>query len=131
MSICRFNIDNFSYNIESNLEAMGLPLPETVFGTVATMSGSIAAIESALASKASDMPLKAIAKSGHHMKQLAGISAAFYAGAIIGSAQMASKRATRCDFSELKESFKSLGLPSWAADDAIKAPNGDKLLRAN
>jgi len=25
MAICRFDIDTFTYNVESNLEAMGLP----------------------------------------------------------------------------------------------------------
>ncbi len=31
MAICKFNVDNFAYNIESNLDAMGLPLPKTIW----------------------------------------------------------------------------------------------------
>ncbi|MGF1803691.1 hypothetical protein L4C31_00335 [Aliivibrio sifiae] len=131
MSICRFNVDNFAYNIESNLEAMGLPLPQTIFGSIATISGSLGAIESALSTKAADVPLSAISKAGIKSKQVAGISAAFYAGAVIGSAVMASKRATSCSRAELIKAFNDLGLPSWAADDAFKHPQSEKLLRAN
>ena len=38
MAICKFNVDNFTYNIESNLEAMGLPVPKTIFGSVTPLS---------------------------------------------------------------------------------------------
>ncbi|MBY8258629.1 hypothetical protein KW530_18025 [Vibrio fluvialis] len=131
MSICRFDIDNFTYNVESNLEAMGLPVPDTIFGSIATVSGSIASIEGALASKASDVPLSAISKAGSKSKQLAAITASFYAGAIIGSALMASKRATSCSSSELREAFRSVGLPVWIADSALKHPDSNKLLRKN
>ncbi|AYO17109.1 hypothetical protein D0812_22225 [Vibrio owensii] len=129
MSICKFDVDNFTYNIESNLLAMGLPVPQTVFGSMATVTGGIGAIESALSSKASDVPLSAISRAGQASKQIAGITAAFYAGAIIGSAFMASKRATSCSRSELRDAFRSFGLPTWAADDALKHPQGEKLLR--
>ncbi|MCC2524992.1 hypothetical protein [Vibrio coralliilyticus] len=131
MSICKFDIDNFTYNIESNLEAMGLPVPDSIFGSMVTASGGIGAIESALATKASDVPLSAISKAGRFSKQVVGITAAFYAGAIIGSALMASKRATSCSSSELREAFRSVGLPVWAADDALKHPQSSKLLRKN
>lgn len=60
MSICKFNVDNFTYNIESNLEAMGLPVPRTIFGSVTTMSGALASIDAALMTKAHDVPLSAI-----------------------------------------------------------------------
>lgn len=129
--ICRFDIDNFTYNVESNVEAMGLPVPDTIFGSIATVSGSIASIEGALANKASDVPLSAISKAGGRSKQLASITASFYAGAIIGSALMASKRATSCSSYELREAFKSMGLPVWAADEALKHPDSNKLLRKN
>ncbi len=130
MAICEFNVDNFEYNIESNLAAMGLPLPKTLFGSVTSVSGALGAIETALTSKASDVPL-AIVSVGQTTKQLAGIGAAYWAGAVIGSALMASNRATTCSRDELKEAFKSLGFPSWAADDALRSPNGHKLLRKN
>ncbi len=130
MAICEFNVDNFEYNIESNLAAMGLPLPKTLFGSVTSVSGALGAIETALTSKASDVPLS-IVSVGKTTKQLAGIGAAYWAGAVIGSAFMASHRATTCSRDELKEAFKSLGFPSWAADDALRSPNGHKLLRKN
>lgn len=130
MAICEFNVDNFEYNIESNLAAMGLPLPKTLFGSVTSVSGALGAIETALTSKASDVPL-AIVSVGKTTKQLAGIGAAYWAGAVIGSALMASNRATTCSRDELKEAFKSLGFPSWAADDALRSPNGHNLLRKN
>ncbi|SHO59147.1 hypothetical protein [Vibrio quintilis] len=127
MSICRFDLDNFNYNIESNLEAMGLPTPKSIFGSVATMTGTIVSIESALTAKASDISLVAIAGSAYRARQIAGLGAAFYVGAIIGSALMASKRATSCSASELKQAFRDLGLPVWAADDAVR--HSDKILR--
>ncbi len=130
MGICKFDVDNFEYNIESNLTALGLPLPKTLFGSVTTVSGALGAIETALSAKASDVPLS-IVSVGTKSKQLAGIGAAYWAGAVIGSALMASNRATSCSRDELKEAFKSLGLPSWATDDALNAPNGHKLLRKN
>lgn len=55
MTICRFNVDKFTHNIESNLELMGLPVPQTVFGSMATMSGALASIEAALMTKATDV----------------------------------------------------------------------------
>ncbi len=131
MAICKFDVDNFTYNIESNLEAMGLPVPQTIWGSVTTMSGALAAIETALSSKASDVPLSAISQSAMRSKQLLGIGASYYAGAIIGSALMASKRATSCSSTELKQAFKDLGLPSWVADDAISAQKVSELLRKN
>ncbi|HFU0228936.1 TPA: hypothetical protein ACGTRQ_003534 [Vibrio parahaemolyticus] len=131
MAICKFNVDNFTYNIESNLEAMGLPVPKTIWGSVTTMSGALAAIDSALTNKASDVPLSAISQSTMRSKQLLGIGASYYAGAIIGSALMASKRATSCSSAELKQAFKDLGLPSWVADDAVSAQKASELLRKN
>ncbi|MEZ9752037.1 hypothetical protein AB4425_17260 [Vibrio sp. 10N.261.51.A1] len=130
MAICKFNVDNFEYNIDSNMEALGLPLPKTVFGSVTTVSGALGMIETALSTKAVDVPLSVVSV-GRTSKQLAGIGAAFWAGAVIGSALMASSRATSCSSSELKEAFKALGLPSWAADDALRSPEGHKLLRKN
>lgn len=131
MAICRFDIDNFEYNIESNLEAMGLPLPKTLFGSATTVSAAIASIETALATKAADIPLSAITSAAIKSKKATGLFAAYWAGAVIGSALMASNRATRCSYSEFKDAFKSLGFPSWAADEALKGPNGDKLLQKN
>ena len=130
MAICKFNLDNFEYNIESNMAAMGLPLPTTVFGSITTVSGALAAIETALSAKASDVPLSVVSV-GRASKQLAGIGAAFWAGAVIGSALMASKRATSCSRSEFKKAFQSLGFPSWAAEDALSSHDGHKLLRKN
>ncbi|MBF4249399.1 hypothetical protein EA004_31235 [Vibrio anguillarum] len=78
--------------------------------------------------KASDMPITAVASRAAGTT-IAGITAAGYAGAIIGSALMASNRATSCSKDEFRKAFQSLGLPSWAADDALNQPNGHKLLR--
>ncbi|WP_335928825.1 hypothetical protein [Vibrio parahaemolyticus] len=131
MAICKFNVDNFAYNIESNLDAMGLPLPKTIWGSVTTISGALTAIDTALTSKASDVPLSAISKSALRSKQLMGIGSAYYAGAIIGSALMAANRASSCSTDELKQAFKDLGLPSWAADEAVSAQKSSELLRKN
>lgn len=131
MGICRFDVDTFTYNVESNLKALGLPMPTTVAGSAATVAGAISTIESALTRKAADMSLAAIAQVGLRANQAGGVSAAFWVGAVIGSAMMASTRATSCSRSELIEAFKSMGLSSWMADAALNSPNGDKLLRLN
>ncbi len=98
---------------------------------MATVTGTLAAIEGALQSKASDVPLSALSKAGHVSKQIAGVSAAYYTGAVIGSALMASNRATRCSSSELIQAFKDLGFPSWVAGDALRHPKSEELLRRN
>lgn len=107
---------------------MGLPVPKTIFGSVTTMSGALASIEAALITKAADMPITAV------VGRAAGttitiLTAAGYAGAIIGSALIASKRATSCSKEEFKKAFQDLGLPSWAADDALNGPQAQNMLR--
>ncbi len=128
MAICRFNMDKFTHNIESNLELMGLPVPKTVFGSMATMSGALASIEAALMTKAADVSISVVASRAAGTT-VAGVTASFYAGAIIGSALRASTSATSCSGEELKKAFQELGLPSWAADDALRQPNSHNLLR--
>jgi len=120
MAICSFDLDHFNYSIESNLDAMGLPSPQTLFGSVTTVSGAMVAISNALNAAGSDIPLSAIARSGVLAKYAAGITASYYTGAVIGSALMATGRSTTCSMSELKKAFRDLGIPSWAADNAIK-----------
>ncbi len=127
--LCNFDLDNFNYNMESNLIAMGLPVPSTLWGSAATVSATLAAVETALTSKASDVPLGAISKAGHRSKQLMGIGAAYYAGAVIGSALMSTKRATSCSSDELIKAFQDLGFPRWVADDALRHPQSEELLR--
>ncbi|CAM2885262.1 hypothetical protein [Vibrio neptunius] len=51
MAICKSNLDNLEYNIESNMAAMSLPLPKTVFGSITTVSAALAAIKTALSVK--------------------------------------------------------------------------------
>lgn len=131
MGFCRFDVDTFTYNVESNLAAMGLPMPDTVAGSMTTVSGALGAVTSALTSKASDVPLSAIAKSERGLSKVVGIGAAFWVGAVIGSAMMASKRATSCSRSEFVEAFRAMGIPVWIADDALRSPNSDRLLKRN
>lgn len=128
MAICEFDFYTFEYNVDSNLEAMGLPLPKTIIGSLGSVTGALAAIETALSTKAADVPLSVVS-AGRTSKQLAGLGAAFWAGAVLGSVLMASKRATSCSRDELKAAFRSMGFPSWAADDALSHPRGDELLR--
>ncbi len=76
MAICRFNVDKFTHNIESNLELMGLPVPKTVFGSMATMSGALASIEAALMTKAADVSISVIASRAAGTT-VAGVTASF------------------------------------------------------
>ncbi|WP_139281719.1 hypothetical protein [Vibrio aerogenes] len=82
------------------MDSMGVPTPKTVFGSVTTMSGALASIETSLMTKAADMPIATIAGRAAGTT-VAGITAAGYAGVIIGSALMATTRATSCSRAEL------------------------------
>ncbi len=119
MAICKFNIDNFEYNIESNLEAIFLTVPKTVFQASVSVLGGLSAIDTALSAKGADVSLGVLSSAGKTSKQILGISAAFYAGAVIGSGLMAANRATRCSAAELKEAVRSMGFSTWWVDDAI------------
>ena len=118
MSICKFNIDNFEYNIESNLAAMGLPLPKTIFGAGTGIAAGLASIDGAL-NAGGHVNLSAISKAGKASKQVAAISSAWYAGAVIGSYIMAANRATRCSIPELQKAANELGLSDWWVSDAV------------
>ncbi|SHO54433.1 hypothetical protein [Vibrio quintilis] len=129
MAICEFDIQNFEYNIESNLRAMYLPVPNDVFNAAAGIATGLKAIDSALAFKASDVPLSAIAKGGRLATTYGGVYASWWAGAVIGSALMASKRATRCSVSELKKAVAAFGMSTWWVDDAVR--DHPEILRVN
>lgn len=118
MAICKFNIDNFEYNIESNLAAMGLPLPKTIFGASSSIAAGLTSIDSALSNNGK-AKLSAISKGGAMANKFVAISASYYAGAIIGSALMASNRATRCSLSELQKTISDMGLNNWWVSDVV------------
>ena len=126
MTFCKFDIDNFEYNIESNLAAMGLPLPKTIFGAGTSIATGLASIDSALAG-GPKARLASVSKAGTASKQVLALGAAGYAGAVIGSYIMAANRATRCNREELKKAASDLGLSNWWVDDAVN--ENDEILR--
>lgn len=107
MGICRFNFNNFAYNIDSNLEAMGLPVMDNVFGAASSSVAAYAALDHVL-----HFGGRAPAKIG------VGLSV-FYAGAVLGSAVMAANRATRCDRNQLKQAAKDIGIYGSWIDKAV------------
>ncbi|MUK51229.1 hypothetical protein [Aliivibrio fischeri] len=118
MTICKFDIDNFEYNIESNLAAMGLPFPKSVFSASTSIAAGIASIDISLSAKG-NVPLSAIGKGGSLSNKFVAVSAAAYAGAVIGSAFMAANRATRCTIPDLENAARGMGLSTWWISDAV------------
>lgn len=129
MTICSFDLNKFNYDIESNLNAMGLPAPQTLWGSTMTIAGVMTSIQTALEAAGADVPLSSIVRGGNVAKYVVAAGAAYYTGAVIGSAIMASNRATSCSASELNKAFTNLGFPSWAADEALRT--NTNILRKN
>ncbi|MGI2800182.1 hypothetical protein WAX87_11035 [Photobacterium damselae subsp. damselae] len=105
--LCEFDFNTFEYNIDSNLEAMGLPVPSDVVGAATTTFGALKAIDEAL-----------VAGVTSPYTKIAGAGAAFWAGAVIGSAAMAANRATTCNKSMLRDAVNDLGLDGSWIDEA-------------
>ncbi|WP_341509572.1 hypothetical protein WAX88_20650 (plasmid) [Photobacterium damselae subsp. damselae] len=112
MSICKFNLDTFEYNIDSNLEAMYMPTPKDLYGSLTTATGAIKAIDEALhLNPNAALPTRATVAVG-------GVTAAAWAGAVLGSAIMAANRATTCNKAEMERTAKELGLWGDWIDEA-------------
>ncbi|MGF1727305.1 hypothetical protein [Photobacterium nomapromontoriensis] len=123
---CSFHFETFRYNIDSNLEAMGFPSITSVYGATATVTAALKAVDSAIALKGATAPMSAISRG---TTIAGGVLAAGWAGAVLGSAVMATKRATRCTIPELKEVANSVGLDGSWIDDAYR--QNEQMLRAN
>ncbi|HIF9075725.1 TPA: hypothetical protein ACX6NV_000556 [Photobacterium damselae] len=105
--LCEFDFYTFQYNIDSNMAAMGLPIPTDVVGAAASSFGALKAIDEALTMGVTSPYTK-----------IAGVGAAFWAGAVLGSAAMAVNRATTCDKAMLKDAAKDIGLSGDWIDEA-------------
>lgn len=112
MGLCKFDIETFRYNIESNLDSMGLPTPHDVYGTFLGVTGSIKVVDEALHLN----PKASLPSKGTTV--VLGIAAAGWAGAVIGSGIMAANRATRCDKEQMKDFAKEHGLWGDWIDEA-------------
>ncbi|MBF4374423.1 hypothetical protein [Vibrio anguillarum] len=117
-NICKFNFDTFAYNLDSNMSAMGMPLPTTVFGASTGLFTSLASLDMAL-NFGHSLPSNLIAQGGKIGTYGLAIGSAGYAGAILGSAVMAANRATRCDKQQLIKAARELGLYGGWIDDAV------------
>ncbi|ASA54415.1 hypothetical protein BSQ33_21505 (plasmid) [Vibrio gazogenes] len=113
--LCRFNFDNFVYNFESNVVANGFSLPTTIGGAIAEPLSMLTAIDSALnfGARIPKIPGGKAAVYGY------ALYGAYYAGVLLGSAIMASNRATRCDLRQLRRAAKDLSLYGSWIDDAV------------
>jgi hypothetical protein len=82
---------------KENMDSLGLPAPENLFGTVGAAVGNAAAILSQIDKFGKGVTIGEIIGAGTRLEGLAlvgGCSAAFYVGAVIGSLAVATGRST-------------------------------------
>ena len=48
MGLCSIDLDTFRYNIDSNLESMGMPIPADVFGSSLYVLAAVKLVDDAL-----------------------------------------------------------------------------------
>lgn len=80
---------------KENMEALGLPAPETLFGTLESSVGRAAAIIAVIEKMGPKVTISEVIGAGTRLEWLAVIgsmSAAFYVGAVIGSIAVATGR---------------------------------------
>jgi hypothetical protein len=80
---------------KENMEGLGLPAPESLFGNVSTASGTAATILGGIDKFGAKVTVTELIGAGTKLEKLAIIgacSASFYAGAVIGSIAVASGR---------------------------------------
>ena len=80
---------------KENMEDLGLPAPASLFGTVQAAVGNVTVILGLIEKFGKKVTIREIIGAGSKMEGLAvvgGISAAFYAGAVVGSIAVATGR---------------------------------------
>ncbi|MCP4118720.1 MAG: hypothetical protein GY737_25660 [Desulfobacteraceae bacterium] len=86
------NDQSFYKYFNENMEAMGLPAPKSLFGSLGLAVGTASTILKPIDSFGKSMTVGAIIGATSSLEKLgvvAGISAAYYAGAVIGSIAVA------------------------------------------
>lgn len=88
-------MSDFYVYFKENMDSLGLPAPESLFGTMQAALGNAAAILSQIDKFGTEVTLGEIIGAGTRMEALAVVAsctAAFYVGAVIGSIAVASGR---------------------------------------
>lgn len=88
-------MSEFYRYFKENMESMGLPAPETLFGSLTTAVATATTILSQIDKFGRNVTINEIIGAGSRLEQLAVLgacSAAFYVGAVIGSIAVATGR---------------------------------------
>jgi len=88
-------MSKFYAYFKENMDALGLPAPDALFGTAQTAAGTAATLLGLIEKFGKKVTLGDIIGAGTRLEQLAvigGISASFYVGAVIGSIAVATGR---------------------------------------
>lgn len=88
-------MSDFYKYFKENMEGLGLPAPESLFGSMSAAVGNAAAILSQIDKFGKSVTIGEIIGAGTRLEGLAciaGCTAAFYVGAVIGSLAVASGR---------------------------------------
>jgi hypothetical protein len=84
---------DFYDHFQKNMEALGLPAPQSLFGSVSAAVGNAAALLNQIDRFGKDVTIGEIIGTGTSLESLgciAGCAAVFYVGAVIGSLAVAS-----------------------------------------
>ncbi len=98
MSEC-INSVSFKIYFKENMDGLGLPVPSTLFDSFNTAIGTAAVISDAVSLQGTHITLGQVAATTSKMVALriiAGMSASYYVGGIIGSIAVASGRSLGC-----------------------------------
>lgn len=88
-------MSDFYKYFKENMDSLGLPAPETLFGSLTTAVGTATTILSQIDKFGKSVTIRDLIIAGTRLEQLAVIgacSAAFYVGAVIGSIAVATGR---------------------------------------
>ena len=91
----KFQVSDFYEYFEENMKGLGLPAPETLFGTLQTAVANATVILSQLEKFGTTVTIGELIGAGTRLEGLGSIaacSAAFYVGAVIGSIAVATGR---------------------------------------
>lgn len=119
---------NFNNYFKENMEALGLPAPESVFGSLQAATANASTLLAYIDKYGKNVSVKELLGAGMHLEKLATVgamSAAFYAGAVIGSIAVASGRSLSggLSLSDVLRSVQENGLSrTWLVQLLYRSP---------
>ncbi|AOJ08200.1 hypothetical protein WS62_13150 [Burkholderia sp. ABCPW 14] len=112
---------NFYEAFKANMEALGLPAPASLFGTLQTATGTLTTILGTLKALGPEATVAELIGATTGLEMLAVVSAcggAFYAGAVVGSLIVATDASITCSNKVAATSF----VRRWAARKGVSLP---------